>query len=395
MPLFAAGLLSMTACNTTQFAGGFEDEPATAGWVATTNPKGSVAPSWDGPPQAVIRPGDGTWDSPRYDVEFPEWYRVTVNAHSASGWSYVGAMFADENGDDLIADHYERLENSDGFVDHVGYVRAKANAAQGFLRFTGTAAPGKPVGELAVAGVKVDHVSRKAVLDWHDKLYATLPPVTLDLPVDHWKHLPRTRKRIEKGGKLRIVLLGDSIANDSGTSPWELVLERANPGVRIEAITSVRGGTGMWWYAQKNRVKEWVIDYEPDLLIMMGISHRERPEPFGEIVKQVREQSANPPEFLFMNGAFSTESQPVSTWNNIVPTEQAIIRNDLMARRLSQTAAAHDVPFVNLRQIWRDYLASHKVDQSYFRRDAVHANNRGRTVMARILSGLLTPPDED
>jgi hypothetical protein len=90
-----------------------------------------------------------------------------------------------------------------------------------------------------------------------EKIYTEMPPVEYKPPSDHLNHLPKTRERLTEGGTLRVVMLGDSIVNDTSRSCWNLLLERDYPNCRIEKITSVRGSTGCWWYKEPGRVKKF------------------------------------------------------------------------------------------------------------------------------------------
>ena len=62
------------------------------------------------------------------------------------------------------------------------------------------------------------------------KVYAGMPPVTYQPPEDRWANLPITASVLGKGeGTLRIVMLGDSIVNDTSRSRWDDLLRKAYP----------------------------------------------------------------------------------------------------------------------------------------------------------------------
>ncbi len=97
--------------------------------------------------------------------------------------------------------------------------------------------------------------------------YAEIPPVTYRPPADRWAELPITASILGKGeGTLRVVMLGDSIVNDTSRSRWDDLLRASYPKCRIVRTTCVRGGTGCWWYKEPGRVKRYVLDHNPDLL---------------------------------------------------------------------------------------------------------------------------------
>ena len=70
-------------------------------------------------------------------------------------------------------------------------------------------------------------------------------------------------QRLREGGNLKIVLLGDSIMNQTCHSGFGLLLQRLYPQVKIESVASVRGSTGCWWYKEENRVEEYVSSTAP------------------------------------------------------------------------------------------------------------------------------------
>jgi hypothetical protein len=79
---------------------------------------------------------------------------------------------------------------------------------------------------------------------------AKIPAVTVELPASRLQRLPETMKRLRDGGTLRIVMLGDSIINDTARSCWHELLKEHYPKCRTVRVVSVRGGTtGCWFYA--------------------------------------------------------------------------------------------------------------------------------------------------
>src|SRR4051812_20165671 len=66
-----------------------------------------------------------------------------------------------------------------------------------------------------------------------EKAAAEVGPVRIDPSADRWANLPRTAEVLEGGGDLRVVMLGDSIVNDTSRSRWEDVLAAMWPKARI------------------------------------------------------------------------------------------------------------------------------------------------------------------
>ena len=120
------------------------------------------------------------------------------------------------------------------------------------------------------------------------KAAAEIPPVKIETPSERWDRLPRTAGILGAGrGELRIVMLGDSIVNDTSQSRWDERLQDKYPSCKITKAAVVRGGTGCWWYKEPGRVKRYVLDLKPDLLIIGGISHRDDTESIRDVVRQV------------------------------------------------------------------------------------------------------------
>jgi lysophospholipase L1-like esterase len=242
-----------------------------------------------------------------------------------------------------------------------------------------------------VADVALRTVRRVAVAAWADGHYATIPPVAFQPPANRWRRLPRTLKRLRSGGRLRIVMLGDSIVNDTGNSPYDVLLERVYPKARIEVVTSVRGGTGCPYYRDENRVKPHVLDYQPDLVLIGGISHGCDVEAVRSVVRQIR--SACDAEILVLTGAVA----PRALQNENLAKE-AKKRGDANAptieeyqRNLAQMAREEKAPFFDIEEVWENYAETCGKPRAWFMRDTVHANERGRQVLARILERYFAP----
>jgi hypothetical protein len=181
------------------------------------------------------------------------------------------------------------------------------------------------------------------------------------------------------------------IACDTGNSPFDVLIERLYPKAEVRLITSVRSSTGCSYYKDDNRVKEYVVDHNPDLLIIAGISHGHDPEPMRSVIRQVREQID--PEVMIMTGAVS----PLDWFNNHyvvrskLPKEKALENVNTFAARAAVVAREEDAEFFHIRRAWDEYIQSCGVDPDFFHRDFIHANARGRQVLARIIESYFAP----
>ena len=159
---------------------------------------------------------------------------------------------------------------------------------------------------------------------WADRLYATLPPINVKAVPRPGKRLDRSLQKLRDGQTLRIVMLGDSIINDTGNSPFDVLLERKYPKAKVEVITSVRGGGGCQYYKLENRVEQYVLQYRPDLLVIGGISN-DGPASVREVIHQVR--AKQDPDILVMSGAVCLQPKPETLFPDLPePQRQAFIR---------------------------------------------------------------------
>jgi hypothetical protein len=217
--------------------------------------------------------------------------------------------------------------------------------------------------------------------------HAQIPPVRYAPPADRWKNLPRTAAPLAKdGAELRVVMLGDSIVNDTSRSRWDDVLQRSYPKCKIAKVACVRGGSGCWWFKEPARVKKYVLDQKPDLLILGGISHKDDVDSVRELIEAVRKSS--PCDVLVMAPVFGyMDPRDDKQWNEVVHPSGSDFRTWL--RRMADEQKAG---FVDMTAAWGEYIRASGKPTVWFKRDEVHANERGEQVVGRILAAYLGPP---
>lgn len=224
-------------------------------------------------------------------------------------------------------------------------------------------------------------------LEQIQKAYAEMPPVRYGPPAGRWEKLPQTKLRLTAGGTLRVVMLGDSIVNDTSRSGWTYVVERRHPTCTIDKITSVRGSTGCWWYREPGRVQKFVLDHAPDLVIIGGISHRNDLDSIREVIRQIRETAA--PDFLLMTGAFgSVDPRDETQWQKINdPRHYSDYR-----KGLENLADEVHAAFLDMEAAWGRYVRDSGKELDWFKRDPIHANERGEQILGHILANYLSYP---
>jgi hypothetical protein len=239
------------------------------------------------------------------------------------------------------------------------------------------------VGVVADDGIIIKKNER--TLEQIDKIYSQIPPVRYNPPANRWKNLPFTKKLLSGGGTFRVVMLGDSIVNDTSRSCWNLLVEKRYPKCKIEKTTSVRGSTGCWWYKEPGRVKKFVLDQKPALVIIGGISNRDDIDSIRDVIHQIKAESDT--DILLMTGAFgSVDPRDDKQWQKISdPNHFSEYRKglELLAR---ETGAA----FLDMEAAWANYIRESGKELDWFKRDPIHANERGEQILGHILESYFT-----
>lgn len=214
-----------------------------------------------------------------------------------------------------------------------------------------------------------------------DSIYATMKPVTWQAPATRWSHLEKTKAKLEAGPKLNIVMLGDSIIGDTSSSSFEHLIEKDYPKCDVVKTTSVRGSTGCWWYKDDNRVEQYVLRHNPDLLIIGGISQRGDIEAIRSVIQQCR---ANLPELevLLLSPTFGAPHNLQTGPTEAYKAYQAA---------LPKLAAKENCGYFDMTTPWQDYIASSSYALDSFKRDVVHANDRGKQILGRLMQRFFAP----
>lgn len=214
-----------------------------------------------------------------------------------------------------------------------------------------------------------------------DAIYSKMKPVHYDPPPNRHVYLPKTMQKLRGGGSLTCVMLGDSIMNNTASSRFDLLLGKRYPKCKIRPIVSVRGGTGCGWYRNENRVKDYVLKHNPDLLIIGGSSNGNNPEDVRSVIHQVR--AANPEiEILFLTPVFfETERAPwFKNWTYDPDASAPNYRSSM-----KKVCAEERCAYFDINGPWWQYILDSGCSYGWFRADAVHANARGCQILGRLL----------
>jgi hypothetical protein len=365
----------------------FKTDPVQAGWKKDASPGETFAGEWVHSPSGkehAITVQKGFWTSPSMAVKPIHYYRLTFRSKAGAAGHWA-ALFTDADGGFIQADVYDNLFPGDDWKQQEFYIRTHALAQRLTLRFQAEKA------RISIDQVSLSEATAKEAAAWVERFSRQIPAVSYVPPSARGALLPRTFDTLQKGGPLRIVLLGDSIANDTGNSLFEVRLRKLYPKAKIEVINSVRGGTGCTWYQHENRVPDYVLRFKPDLLIIAGISHGYDAEAIRSVIRQVRAKQN--PEILVLRDLITPE--PTMTAGFIGFTKQfPEAAGKIIAafpENLRRMTAEEKVEYLDMRAAWNDYLKSVNQPVEWFLRDPIHANSRGKQAVGQILARYFKP----
>jgi len=197
--------------------------------------------------------------------------------------------------------------------------------------------------------------------------------------------LRRTFKRLNDGGDLHILGLGDSIVNDTMRSAWVAKLQQAYPKANLKATVYVRGGGGCQHYREEGRVENYILPMKPDIIFIGGISQRSIDD-IRVVILQIRKFLPDV-EFLLASGTFGT-TDPRDTEALAKARHSGTGEYGAM---LNQLAAEQNCAYLDMTTPWAEYIRSSGVHPHLFYRDAVHANDYGEQILCRILMSFWKP----
>ena len=99
-----------------------------------------------------------------------------------------------------------------------------------------------------------------AAAKWCDSVYAKLPPLNFAPKGNPLALAPKTLDALKTGKPWRILMLGDSIMQDTFHSQFHALVKRAYPMSEVTWLVSVRGSTGCWYYCEPENFKKYVAD---------------------------------------------------------------------------------------------------------------------------------------
>ena len=236
------------------------------------------------------------------------------------------------------------------------------------------------MGGFLLNGSVADPLAGQSTLERIDAIYAAMDPLVYQPPADRFANLPKTMSKLRDGGELRLVLLGDSIMGNTSGSSFELLLMRDHPKCKIVKIASLRSSTGCTYYQEDNRVQEYVLKHNPDLLVIGGISNRGDAEAVRSVIRQVRARKPET-EVLLLTPVFGAlHDEHIRTFTREIDTTTSNFR-----WHMQQVAAEEKCAFFDMTGPWWQYIQDSGKTYGWFMGDAVHANGRGCQIIGRLL----------
>jgi len=244
-----------------------------------------------------------------------------------------------------------------------------------------TDSPGKArIGGFLLNGSVADAFAGMDTLQRIDAVYASMDPIAFRPAADRFANIPKTVAKLRDGGELRLVLLGDSIMGNTSASSFELLLMRDYPKCKITKIASLRSSTGCTYYKDENRVQDYVLKHNPDLLVIGGISNRGDAEAVRSVIRQVRAQKPDT-EVLLLTPVFgATQDEHIRTFTREIDTTTSNFRFNLQ-----KVAAEEKCAFFDMTSPWWTYIQDSGKTYGWFMGDSVHANERGCQIIGRLL----------
>lgn len=312
------------------------------------------------------------WQSESFPSQAYEWFALSFQARAEQP-AYWAATFFNDDGEMIVPDHYGGIDPSADWADYGMCFRGKVGAMACRLRFHAFCAPAH------FRRPRLRRVSRQEVHRWADELWDRMPDMDYDPPAARFEHLSLTAEKLRLGQQLKIVFLGDSVVNDFGSGPVDVLIEEQYENASIQAVTSVTSGGNCQRYAQEGNVQRFLLSHTPDLVIIGGISHQGDVEPIRDVIAQARQQRPDL-EFLLTTPAPMPVVDPKE---EKAAEQQAAWEN--WPEKLAELAGSENVACLDLTGLAASYLAANDLDARWLLRDSHHANHRGRQLLARIL----------
>ena len=264
-----------------------------------------------------------------------------------------------------------------------------------------------------VSDVRFEPATVEEAAAWCDKVYAKLPPVKVEPTGNAFLSAPKTLDALKTGKPWRILMLGDSIVQDTFHSQFHALVKRAYPKSDITWLVSVRGSTGCWYYRFPENFEKYVTAYRPDCVIVGGISNwraasRDFPVTGNDAIFEVGEKiRASGVELIVVSPALSVDTRMKEGSKEYTPlapreydaaaeAEALALTIDKYANKpsglsregfaeLKEGCAKRGWGYIDAFTPSYRWLYESGLPWSWYSRDYVHSGELGKQVLARIM----------
>ena len=338
--------------------------------------------------------------SPRVSIpDAGAYYKLSFTA-SAPARAYEAVEFYNINAD-LVADNYDVIyPGGTNRYERIVFAHHKVHGAVGGVRVVFQSKAG-----CSVSDVRLEPATADEAAAWCDKVYAKLPPVETvggqGLP-------PRTLDALKTGKPWRILMLGDSIMQDTFHSQFHALVKRAYPKSDITWLLSVRGSTGCWYYRIPENFAKCVAAYKPDCVIVGGISNWKTASDdypvqgnaaIFEVGEKIRAMGA---ELIVVTPTLSVDTRRPKETPAMTPVPRMAFDAVKTANALARTTGGPSLSVADLKALkdgcaergWGfvdaftpayRWLCESGLPYQFYSRDDVHSGELGKQIIGRIM----------
>lgn len=305
---------------------------------------------------------DEKWSGQMFPVRKSAFYQISF-CSKADEKGLMFISFYNDNQMTSDADFCSSIEQSSDFIKNTYFFRSRSFADFAKISLQ------KQNKYLFVKEISVEEKNISDVLKWLKgmaKKISSIKPFKIKK-----SYLTETTQALKTGKKITVVMLGDSIVNDMSNCFFDVLLKTVYPESEIEIIPSVRNSTGCWYYEKKDRVQKYVVDYNPDLVIIGGISHKKNISSIKNVIQQIKDRIE--PEIIITGGVFG---------ENWISEEKT---PDEFNVQLKILAEQQKVEFFDIGTYCGNYIKESGKPYEFFLRDRIHPNDYGRVILAYAL----------
>ena len=264
-----------------------------------------------------------------------------------------------------------------------------------------------------VLDVKFEQATVEEAAAWCDEVYSRLPPIVVKPMGDAFLSAPKTLDALKTGKPWRILLLGDSIVQDTFHSQFHALVKRAYPKSDVTWLVSVRGSTGCWFYRKPENFANYVAAYRPDCVIVGGVSNwyeaeEEFPVMGNEAIFEVGEKiRAMGAELIVVSPALSVDTRlpkgaeamapvPVRAYDAVAEAEALGLTGYAPSKpdaglsperfaELKSGCAKRGWGFIDAFTPCYRWLYESGLPYQFYSRDYFHSGELGKQIIGRVM----------